>query len=140
VIRTLASLGLTAGREDGLTGVWVGGAKVCAMGIKLSRWVSMHGLALNVSPRLDHFAHIVPCGIEDRRVTSLEELLPGAPPDLDTVRRLLLTHFCEVFGAAIETAKAEPSVLPSVLDAHVARSSFEVAPPTVLLPRAPSTA
>ena len=71
VIRTLKSLGLPAGREEGLTGVWVEGAKACAMGVKVSRWVTMHGLALNVAPNLDHFAHIVPCGIAGDSVAEM---------------------------------------------------------------------
>lgn len=83
VIRTLHDFGLPAGREEGLTGVWVDDAKACACGVKLSRWVSMHGLALNVAPDLAHFEHIVPCGISDKAVTSIarELHLRGiAPP------------------------------------------------------------
>ena len=71
-LRTLASYGLPGERMEGLTGAWVRGSKVCAMGVKLSRWVTMHGLALNVSPDLTHFEHIVPCGIADRPVTSMQ--------------------------------------------------------------------
>jgi lipoyl(octanoyl) transferase len=65
-LRTVRSFGLPARRVPGLTGVWVEDAKVCAIGVKLSRWVTMHGLALNVDVNLDHFGHIVPCGIADR--------------------------------------------------------------------------
>lgn len=108
VIRTLGSLGLPAGREPGLTGVWVDGAKACAIGVKLSRWVSMHGLALNVEPDLEHFGHIVPCGIADKPVTSIAELLrergydAGGAPLLERVQRLLLQHFAEVFECELE--------------------------------------
>jgi len=73
--RVVRSVGLPAGRIDGLTGVWIGDAKVCAIGVKLSRWVTMHGLALNVDVDLRDFAHIVPCGIADRPVTSLRREL-----------------------------------------------------------------
>lgn len=106
VIRVLASLGICAQREAGLTGVWVNGAKVCAMGVRVSRWVTMHGLALNVSPDLSHFEHIVPCGIADRRVTSLEELLPPSEcPNLDAVAALLLVHMSEVFQVELKLAE-----------------------------------
>ncbi len=77
IILTLADYGLTAGRIDGLTGVWLdfdGGErprKICAMGVKASRWVTMHGFALNVNTDLSYFNHIVPCGIADKAVTSL---------------------------------------------------------------------
>lgn len=78
VIQTLQKLDLHAGREEGLTGVWVPqegsiSRKICAMGVKLSRWVSMHGLALNVHTDLSYFNHIVPCGIADKPVTSIFE-------------------------------------------------------------------
>ncbi|MEM8600291.1 MAG: lipoyl(octanoyl) transferase LipB [Bacteroidota bacterium] len=82
IIETCATYGLDAGRVDGRTGVWIGPdgrgpeRKVCAMGIRCSRWVTMHGLALNVSTDLGWFDHIVPCGIADRGVTSLAEETP----------------------------------------------------------------
>ena len=102
-IRTLRSLGLPAEREPGLTGVWVNGAKACAEGVKISRWVTMHGLALNVETDLADFAHIVPCGIADRPVTSVAEQLrsAGTPeaelPSLEYVQGLMLRHFADVF-------------------------------------------
>ena len=108
VIRTLHSLGLPAEREPGLTGVWVNGAKACAEGVKLSRWVTMHGLALNVHTDLSDFQHIVPCGIADRPVTSVAEQLRnnGIPeeelPTLEDVHSLLLEHFAEVFECDLE--------------------------------------
>ena len=107
VVRTLNSLDLPAERESGLTGVWVRGAKACAIGVKLSRWVSMHGLALNVEPDLDHFGHIVPCGIADKPVTSIAKLRgeDGAPPvGLEEVAELLLKHFAEVFACELSDA------------------------------------
>ena len=85
LIRIAASFGVTAYRVSGLTGVWTGPAerpeataKVAAIGIRISRWVTSHGFALNVSTHLEHFGLIVPCGIEDRGVTSLSRLLGRA--------------------------------------------------------------
>ncbi|HET7692544.1 MAG TPA: lipoyl(octanoyl) transferase LipB [Gemmatimonadota bacterium] len=78
LIRALAEFGIVAGRVEGLTGVWVGDAKVAAIGIRVSRWVTHHGFALNVDTDLSYFDLIVPCGIADRRVTSMEALLGGA--------------------------------------------------------------
>lgn len=78
VIRTIAEFGVQAGRIPGWTGVWVNAAdkmsarKICAFGIKMSRWVTLHGLALNVNTDLSYFNHIVPCGLENTRVTSIE--------------------------------------------------------------------
>jgi len=75
LILMLADFDLTAGRIPGLTGVWVEGAKIAAIGIKVSRWITMHGFALNVNTDLSYFGNIVPCGIADKPVTSLEKLL-----------------------------------------------------------------
>jgi lipoyl(octanoyl) transferase len=117
-IRTCASLGLRAVREPGLTGVWVDGAKVCAMGVKISRWLTMHGLSLNVCPDLSHFGHIVPCGLEEREVTSLHELLGGAgraagaraaAAELVDVQRVLLRHFADVFDVRLLDTSREKS-------------------------------
>jgi lipoyl(octanoyl) transferase len=96
VIGTLAEFGVSAARIDGLTGVWVGERKLCAIGVKVSKWVTMHGLALNVHTNLEDFAHIVPCGIRGRAVGSLEQLVPGV--QLADVRDALLFHFGEQFG------------------------------------------
>lgn len=95
VIDVLAEYDLNAGRVNGLTGVWVDGAKVAAMGVRVKKWVSMHGFALNVTTDLDWFSHITPCGIGDRPVTSLERLL-GTPPELAEVRKLTEHHFRRV--------------------------------------------
>ena len=80
VIGVLADLGVEAGTVEGRTGVWAGNAKVCAFGVRVAGGVSLHGLALNVAPDLASFDAIVPCGIRDAGVTSLERLLGRAPP------------------------------------------------------------
>lgn len=80
LIRTAARFGVEAGRIDGLTGVWVGREKLAAIGVRLSRWVTSHGFALNVATDLDHFRLIVPCGLAGYGVTSFGRLLGAAPP------------------------------------------------------------
>lgn len=100
IIRVCADYGITAGREPKLTGVWVDGAKICAMGIKCSRWVTMHGFALNVNTDLSYFGHIVPCGITDKPVTSLQALTGTSIP-LSEVKERILVHFGEVFNTRI---------------------------------------
>ena len=96
LIRVCATYGIDAGRQQGLTGVWVGDEKVAAIGVRLSRWVSSHGFALNVDPDLSYFSIIVPCGIRDKGVTSLVRLL-GRPVAMEEVRARVVTAFCEVF-------------------------------------------
>jgi len=97
VIRTLADYGIAAGRERQYPGVWVGDEKICAVGVKISEWVTLHGFALNVSTDLDFFRHIVPCGIAGKGVTSMERLLPGVPA-VRKVGDAFAVHFAEVFG------------------------------------------
>jgi lipoyl(octanoyl) transferase len=80
VIQTLAQFGIPGGRVDGLTGVWIEGdtpraRKICAMGVKSSRWVTMHGIGFNVNSDLSYFSHIIPCGIDDKAVTSMQQEL-----------------------------------------------------------------
>jgi len=106
VIDTLASFGLSGARESGATGVWVGGAKVCAFGVRLSRWISMHGLALNVCPDLRQFELIVPCGLHGRAVTSMQRELATAEPTMDIVRPVLVRHLVHAIEAAA-SAKSE---------------------------------
>jgi lipoyl(octanoyl) transferase len=96
MIRTCAELGVTAGRVKGLSGAWVGPEKIGAIGVRVSRWVTSHGFAFNVNTDLDYFNLIVPCGITDRGVTSLQTLL-GRTFDLPAVEDRLARHFCEVF-------------------------------------------
>jgi lipoyl(octanoyl) transferase len=97
LIRALAEYGIGAGRVAGLTGVWVGGEKIAAIGVRSARWITSHGFALNVTTDLDYFALIVPCGITDRGVTSMARLL-GRPPDIDEVSGIVAGRFAEVFG------------------------------------------
>ncbi|MGB3798619.1 MAG: lipoyl(octanoyl) transferase LipB [Lewinella sp.] len=106
IIRTLADFGLRGERDPGFTGVWLAGdpsrrqprRKICAIGVHLSRWTTMHGLAFNVRPNLTHFSHIIPCGIADpdRSVTSLSLEL-RRPVELEEVTPVVERHFREVF-------------------------------------------
>jgi lipoyl(octanoyl) transferase len=96
MIRTCADYGIAAGRIAGLTGTWVGAEKIGAIGIRISRWITSHGFAFNVRTDLDHFKLIVPCGISDRGVTSLERLT-GRTIALDAVEDALVRRFSEVF-------------------------------------------
>lgn len=101
IIRVLASYGLRGERIARLTGVWVGDEKVCAIGVKMSAsGITHHGFALNVSTDLHFFAQIIPCGIVDRGVTSLEKLL-GAAPSHAEVEQRIVDAFGEVFGVAV---------------------------------------
>jgi lipoyl(octanoyl) transferase len=101
IIRVCAEYGIEAFREKGLTGVWTAQGKICAMGIRCSRWVTMHGFALNVNTDLSWFGHIVPCGIPDKPVTSLQALL-GRQVDQTEVKVRILAHMAEVFKADFE--------------------------------------
>ena len=102
LIRTAADYGITAQRVPGLTGAWVAGEKLAAIGVRIARWVTSHGFALNVSTDLDCFKLILPCGLADRGVTSLERLL-GRPVALDEVEDRLVAHLCNVFGRVAAT-------------------------------------
>lgn len=103
IIRTVAHYDVSAGRIAGLTGVWVDhenervARKICAFGVRASRWVTMHGFALNVNTNLDYFSHIVPCGISDKAVTSLQRETGQAIPMAD-VSAILKHNFVDVFG------------------------------------------
>ncbi|MBM4108467.1 MAG: lipoyl(octanoyl) transferase LipB [Phycisphaerae bacterium] len=101
VRRTIARFGVEGGRDPAATGVWVGDAKICAMGVRVRQWVSMHGLALNVDPALEHFDLIVPCGLGGRGVTSLRRLLGPACPSMAAVQAAL----CEELGGAVGRAR-----------------------------------
>ena len=96
LIRTAADFGIEAGRVKGFSGAWVGDVKLAAIGVRISRWVTSHGFALNVSTDLAGFSLIVPCGITDRGVTSLSALL-GRDVPMAGVERSVVTHFAAVF-------------------------------------------
>lgn len=102
VIFTLAEYGIVGGRVEGLTGVWVDGQtanprKICAMGVKCSRWVTMHGIGFNINSDLDYFNYIVPCGIDDKGVTSMESEL-GYKLPFDEVAEVLKNKLSQLFG------------------------------------------
>jgi lipoyl(octanoyl) transferase len=99
LIQVLAAYGLPGERFPGLTGVWVEGRKLAAIGIKVSRWITMHGFALNVCPDLTGFQNIVPCGIVDKPVGSLAEFVPDV--DLAQVQQQIAIAFSQVFGVRL---------------------------------------
>jgi lipoyl(octanoyl) transferase len=101
LVRTVAEYGVTATRVDGLTGIWVGDEKLAAIGVRISRWVTSHGFALNVTTDLSYFGRIVPCGIADRGVTSLERLA-GVRLALAEVAQVTARHFGDVFERSIQ--------------------------------------
>lgn len=101
IILTLADYGITAGRYEGYTGVWLDAdndkaRKICAMGVRASRWVTMHGFAFNVNTDLDYFGNIIPCGIDDKAVASMEGEL-GYKVDIEEVKEKLKTHIAQLF-------------------------------------------
>lgn len=96
IIQTVARFGIESDRISGLTGVWVGNQKVAAMGVRLSRWVTMHGFALNVRPDMSYFDGMIPCGIEGKEVTSLKELL-GREISIEEVTPQLIEAFQTTF-------------------------------------------
>ena len=101
VIQTLADYGIIGGRVEGLTGVWIEGdtpkaRKICALGVKSSRWVTMHGIGFNVNSDLNYFSHIIPCGIDDKAVTSMQQEL-GKELDLKDVSSVLKNKLAQLF-------------------------------------------
>jgi len=107
IIRTIAHYGISGQRSAGETGVWIDAdvkgeeRKICAMGVRTSRWVTMHGWALNVNTDLSYFNHIIPCGIRDKQVTSMEMEL-GRKVDFEEVKAILLKEFEFVFDVVIQ--------------------------------------
>jgi lipoyl(octanoyl) transferase len=104
LIQAVSDFGIGAARIPGLTGIWVGDRKLAAIGVRISRWVTSHGFALNVSTDLSHFELIVPCGIADKGVTSMERLLGRLVP-MDEVAGAVVLRFERVFGASLTTSK-----------------------------------
>jgi lipoyl(octanoyl) transferase len=116
MIRMLAYYGIEAGRVKGATGVWLDpevpsrARKICAMGVKCSRWITMHGFALNVNTDLNYFNYIVPCGITDKSVTSMQKEL-GRAVDINEVSEILKREFENVFGVQLVPLYTEQIVL-----------------------------
>lgn len=107
IIRTLADYGIKGERSEGETGVWLDvgtpfARKICAMGVRTSRWVTMHGFALNVNTDLGYFDNIIPCGIRGKAVTSLNVELSKEKVDTEEVKKYILKHFEEIFGVTIK--------------------------------------
>ena len=119
IIAALADLGIDAWPEDGFTGVWAEQGKVAAIGVRVARGVSMHGFAINVDPNLDYFNRIIPCGISDRPVTSVTEIL-GRTVSIEEVVEALLPHIAAVFG------QAEAEVQLGAFSRGAGRDSFAV--------------
>ncbi|PKV52762.1 lipoyl(octanoyl) transferase [Aquimarina sp. MAR_2010_214] len=112
VILTLAEYDINATRSEGETGVWIDvgtpfARKICAMGVRASRWVTMHGFALNINANLGYFDHIIPCGIKDKTVTSLQVELGVDHVNVDEVKEKLLKHFKTLFEAEFVKQKTE---------------------------------
>lgn len=106
IILTLAEYGIAAGRSKGETGVWIDAGvrgrerKICAIGIRCSRWITMHGFAFNINTKLDYFSNIIPCGIQDKQVTSLQREL-GREADIAAVKEKVMANFEKVFGISL---------------------------------------
>jgi len=113
LICVLADYGLKGDRIEGLTGVWVEGRKLAAIGIQVKRWITMHGFALNVCPDLSGFEQIVPCGIGDRAVGSMAQFIPEI--DLANVQQRVVHHFGELFELDWQAVNAFPTSPPSPL-------------------------
>ena len=106
IILTLEEYGLKGERSDGETGVWLDvgtpfARKICAMGVRASRWVTMHGFAFNINTDLGYFDHMIPCGIKDKAVTSLNVELGKTEVDVEEVKQKLLRHFEGLFEASL---------------------------------------
>ncbi len=112
VIKTCSDYGIAAGRSPGETGVWVDAGirgrerKICAIGVRCSRWITMHGFAFNVNTDLNYFRHIIPCGIQDKQVTSLQKETSSLI-DIEKVKQKVLGYFEEVFNAELVKNPAE---------------------------------
>lgn len=104
VIAAVARFGIAAERDPGATGVWVNGRKLCAMGVRVRRWVSMHGLAVNVTTNLAHFDLIVPCGLQGRRATSLRELLGESSPPMQAAAATVVAELASALNVEIVDA------------------------------------
>lgn len=108
LIRTIADYDITGERVKGLTGVWVGNEKIAAIGVRIARWITSHGFALNLNTDLRYFQMIVPCGIVDKGVTSMQKIL-GRTLDMQEVAQCAAQHFAEVFARQVRVISAVSS-------------------------------
>jgi len=99
IIDVLKEYDINAERKKGLTGVWVKGEKIAALGVRISKWVTMHGFSLNINPDLKYYQGIIPCGITEYGVTSMADLLGGDPPNMSEIKDTLVKHFIAIFSA-----------------------------------------
>ncbi len=98
IIDVLKEYDINAGRKKGLTGVWVKGKKIAALGVRISKWVTMHGFSLNINPDLKYYQGIIPCGITEYGVTSMADLLGNDVPDMSEIKDTLVKHFIAIFS------------------------------------------
>ena len=98
IIDVLKEYDINAERKKGLTGVWVKGKKIAALGVRISKWVTMHGFSLNINPDLKYYQGIIPCGIKDYGVTSMADLLGSDVPDMSEIKETLVQHFIAKFS------------------------------------------
>ena len=125
LIRTVADFGIEAKRHPEYTGVWVGDYKIAAIGVRLTRWITSHGFALNVDPDLSYFDTIVPCGIAEKQVSSMRKLL-GRRLDLNAVETRIAHHFGQVFGRKM--VESGVSVSPEPIDDSDAATANAIPP------------
>jgi len=102
LIRTLSHYNLIGERVEGMTGVWIDGAKIAAVGIGVRNWITYHGISLNVDPKMDHFELIIPCGISDKPVTSLRNVMGDGAPDMTSVMNEYSAAFEELFSEPMD--------------------------------------
>ena len=98
IIDVLKEYDINGERKKGLTGVWVEGKKIAALGVRISKWVTMHGFSLNINPDLKYYQGIIPCGIKDYGVTSMADLLGNDVPDMSEIKDTLVQHFIAKFS------------------------------------------
>jgi lipoate-protein ligase B len=98
IIDVLKEYDINAGRKKGLTGVWVKGKKIAALGVRISKWVTMHGFSLNINPDLKYYQGIIPCGITEYGVTSMADLLNDDVPNMSEIKDILVKHFIAIFS------------------------------------------
>ncbi|MCI0707496.1 MAG: lipoyl(octanoyl) transferase LipB, partial [Ignavibacteriae bacterium] len=122
IILALREFDIEASREEGMTGVWVDGEKIAAIGVKVSRWITMHGFALNVNTDLSKFDRIIPCGIFHRGVTSMQRIL-GREVGIGVVQNKLTEAFAHVFGC--QPVNVSPQELFAVIERHRLEPSQE---------------